>query len=456
MGGSKMPETGSKYIGEVIDLTHDGDGVVRAGDLTVFVSGCLIGDKIEFEIVEMKKNYGIGRLLSILEPSAKRVSYAFDTESLGGGAPLIDLDYKAQLNWKWEKVKKDFERIAGLKLEVRPIIGMGYPFRYRNHTQVPVGIHNGEIVTGYYKKGTNIIVPMTEDYLQPELGDRILSAVRSWMGHHSIEPYDRFSKTGKIKHIGIRINQNNEAMVIIVTTFDKLPELHSLVHKLITETPGVVSIYQNIKPDAGGTTYGRQYRHLFGQEKLIDYIGDLRFEISPNSFFQVNTRQVSILYDTAIKFLEPGSLDTICDIYSGIGTISLYAARFARKVYGIESIRAAVENAKNNAKINGIQNTEFIADRAELAFPDLLRAGDAINKVILDPPRKGCDKKVIDALLLHKPETIVYVSCNPSTLARDTKLLIDGGYEVKAVQPVDMFPHSAHVETVVLMSRIEK
>lgn len=451
-----MTSVGNIYNGEVIDFTHDGDGIVKADDLTVFVEGCVIGDRIKFEIVEMKKNYGIGSLISIIEPSKNRISYAFDTVSLGGGVPLIDLDYEAQLTWKWQKVKKDFEKIAGLDLEIRPIIGMGYPFRYRNHTQVPVGTQSGGVVTGYYKKGTNIIVPLTEDYLQPELGDSILSVVRTWMEDHSVEPYDRFSRTGKIKHIGIRINQNDEAMVIIVTTFDKLPEHHSLVHKLITETPGVVSIYQNINPEDGGPTYGSQYRHLFGQEKLIDYIGELRFEISPNSFFQVNTRQVSILYDTAIKFLEPESNDTVCDIYSGIGTITLSAARFVKKVYGIESIRAAVVNAKNNAKINGIKNAEFISERAELAFPELLKAGAVINKVILDPPRKGCDKRVLDALLQLKPERIVYVSCNPSTLARDAKFLTEGGYEIKAVQPVDMFPHTAHVETVVLMSRVKE
>lgn len=447
-----MTEIGARSIEEVIDLTHDGDGIVKTGDLTVFVAGCLIGDKIEFEITELKKNFGIGRLVSIIDPSPNRVNYAFDTMSLGGGVPLIDLDYKAQLLWKWKKVKKDFERIAGLDIEIRPIIGMGYPFRYRNHTQVPVGSKNGKVVTGYYKKGTNIIVPMTEDYLQPELGDRILFVVRTWMVEHSIEPYDRFSKAGKIKHIGIRINQNDEAMVIVVTTFDKLPELHSLVHKLVTDAPGVVSIYQNINPEDGGPTYGSQYRHIFGQEKLIDYIGELRFEISPNSFFQVNTRQVSILYDTAIKFLEPVYKDTVCDIYSGIGTIALSAARFVSKVYGIESVKAAVDNAKNNAKINGVKNAEFIAERAEIAFPSLLKSGVIISKVILDPPRKGCDKKVIDALLQLKPERIVYVSCNPSTLARDARLLTEGGYEVKAVQPVDMFPHTAHVETCVLLS----
>ena len=448
-----MTEIGSRYITEVIDLTHDGDGIVKAGDFTVFVEGCLIGDKIEFEISELKKNFGIGILKTIIEPSPKRVNYAFDTESLGGGVPLIGLDYKAQLQWKWEKVKKDLNRIAGLDPEIRPIIGMGHPFRYRNHTQVPVGCSNGKIVTGYYKKGTNIIVPMTEDYLQPELGDRILSVVRSWMKDHNIEPYDRFVKSGKIKHIGIRINQINEAMVIVVTTFDKLPELHSLVHKLVTDAPGVVSIYQNINPEDGGPTYGSQYRHIFGQEKLIDYIGELRFEISPNSFFQVNTRQVSKLYDTAIEYLELNKDDTVCDVYSGIGTITISAAKSAKMVYGIESVKAAVDNAKNNAKINGIRNAEFIAERAEIAFPSLLKSGAVINKVILDPPRKGCDRKVIEALLKLMPERIVYVSCNPSTLARDLKHLTEGGYEVKAVQPVDMFPHTAHVEAIILMTR---
>lgn len=442
-----------KFIGEVIDFTHEGDGIVRLDNMAVFIEGCVVGDVVEFEIIEMKKTYGIGKIMNIKVPSPNRASYAFDTSSLGGGVPLINLAYSNQLTWKREKVRKDFLKIGGLDLDVKPVIGMGYPFRYRNHTQVPVGKKDGKTVTGYYSKGSNDIIPLKEDYLQPEIGDVVLAVVRAWMDELGIEAYDRVNKTGIVKHVGIRTNQNNEAMVIIVTSFAKLPELHSLVHRLIKEAPGVVSIYQNINSEDGSFTYGSQYRHIFGREKLTDYIGDLRFEISPNSFFQVNPRQVQVLYDTAIEYLSLKGNDIVCDIYSGIGTITLSVARSVKMVYGIESINVAVDNARDNALMNGITNVEFIADKAEAAFPRLLKAGAAINKVILDPPRKGCDKKVIDELIKLQPEMIVYVSCNPSTLARDVKLLFEGGYEVKAVQPVDMFPHTAHIEVVSLLVR---
>lgn len=444
----------SIFLGKVLDFTHEGNGVVKVDDLAVFVEDCVIGDLVEFEIIELRKNFAIGKLLKLVEPSPDRVEYAFDVSSLGGGVPLINLKYDNQLVWKTGKVRKDLMKIAGIDIEVNQVIGMGYPFRYRNHTQVPVGIKGGRIVTGYYKKGSNEIIPMVEDYLQPELGDQILSVVRDWMEELEIQPYDRTNKAGIIKHIGIRTNQSNEAMVIIVTSFTKLTELHSLVHKLVKKAPGVISVFQNINSEDGPFTYGHQYRHLVGKEKLVDYIGDLRFEISPNSFFQVNPRQVEVLYNTALEYLELTDNDLVCDIYSGIGTITLSAAKKAKRVYGIESMKAAVDNAKNNAIMNNISNVEFLEDKAEDAFPKLINNGNAINKVILDPPRKGCDKKVIEELIKLSPERIVYVSCNSSTLARDVKLLVEGGYTLKNVQPVDMFPHTPHVECVVLMSRV--
>ncbi|MDX9917779.1 MAG: 23S rRNA (uracil(1939)-C(5))-methyltransferase RlmD, partial [Gudongella sp.] len=440
------------YIGEVIDLTHDGAGVVKLDKLAVFIDGCILGDIVEFRIIEMKKSFAIGELIQIKEYSQMRANYSFDTKTLGGGVPLIELEYGHQLQWKRDKVKKDFKKIAGLDIEVEPVLGMAYPFRYRNHTQVPVGSLNGKTITGYYRKGTNEIIPMTEDFLQPEIGSKILSVVREWMDENSIAAYDRDNKSGAIKHIGIRVNQNNEAMVIVVTSFAKIPELYSLAHKLVREAPGIISIYQNINTRDNGPTYSNQYIHIFGDKKMTDYIGDLRFEISPDSFFQVNSKQVEVLYNTAIKFLDLKKEDIVADIYCGVGTISLLAAKTAKRVYGIEYLESAVKNAKKNAQANEVSNAEFIAGKAEATLAELFEKSKDINKVILDPPRKGCEPEVINRLILQQPEKIVYVSCNPATLARDVKMLVDGGYKVEAVQPVDMFPHTSHVECVVLMS----
>ena len=448
-------EIGNIYKGQVIDFTHEGNGVIKYDGFPIFVEDVVIGDFIEFKLVEKKKSFGIGVVSRIIVQSTDRIEYSFDTSTLGGGVPLINYKYDKQLEWKENKVKQDLLRIGGIDVEVSKIIGMKSPFRYRNHSQIPVGEKDGKVVIGYYKAKSNDIIPIDEDYLQPEIADRIIDTVKAWVIEYDIQVYNREKELGVIKHLGIRTNENNEAMLILVTAFSKIPYKYELIHKLVKECPGVVSIYQNINQEKGKFTYGREYVHLFGQEQLRDYIGDLQFDISPDSFFQVNRLQTRVLYEIAKSFLEGKTDDVVFDIYSGIGTISLFIAKDVKKVIGIESVKSAVENAKSNSKKNNIDNVEFYLGKAEIVFPKLIGENKA-NKVIVDPPRKGCEREVLDAIIELSPERIVYVSCNPSTLARDIKILDRSGYEVTKVQPVDMFPHSAHVECVALMSRVEK
>lgn len=444
---------GNRIQGEIIDFTHEGNGVLKLNKLTIFVKGGLIGDQVEAEIETIKKNFAIAKLNKILSPSDHRIKLDYPIEESRGSIPLIEYDYEKQLEWKKKKVESDLKRIAGLEnLSVNETIGMDQPYRYRNHVQIPVGLQNGKALLGFYQLNSNEIVDMKESILLPEIGNKIISIVRNWMDQYDIKIYDKRNKKDGLRHIGIRINKNNEAMVILVTASNQLAKKDELIKELIKEN--VVSIYQNINKLRSSATYGNDYNLLYGQEKLKDYIGNYEFNLSPKSFFQVNRSQAQVLYEKARDYLDLNDQDLVYDLYSGIGTISLYLAQKTKKVYGIEVVKEAVEDAKENARINKIDNVEFLAGKAEEVFPKLLKEGEKANKLVLDPPRKGCEKEVPDAIVELSPERIVYVSCNPSTMARDVKILVEAGYKVVEVQPVDMFPHTAHVETIALIQKM--
>ncbi|CAK7081753.1 23S rRNA (uracil(1939)-C(5))-methyltransferase RlmD [Tissierella sp.] len=446
---------GDRFEGEIIDFTHEGNGVLKIDNFTVFVAGGLIGDKVVVKIDEIKKNFAIGSVVNITEPSKDRVVLDFDIAEARGGIPLVEYKYSKQLEWKRNKVKMDLAKIAGLlDVEVKDTIGMDNPFRYRNHVQIPVGEKDGKIVIGFYETNSNDIVDMEGSILQPEIGDRILKIIRTWMNQYNIRPYDKKTKKGILRHIGIRINRNNKAMVILVTGSDRLLNEKELIDMLIKEN--VISIYQNINKLNSSITYGKEYIKLYGEDRLLDYIGEYRFYLSPNSFFQINRTQAEVLYNKTMEYLNSDKDDIIYDLYCGIGTISLYIASNARKVYGIEIVKEAIEDAKENTLLNNIDNVEFIVGRSEEIFPRLMKKGIKGNKIVLDPPRKGCEKEVLEAIVNMCPERIVYVSCNSTTMARDVKYLVENGYKVEEVQPVDMFSHTAHVECVVLMSRVDK
>lgn len=438
--------------GEIIDFTHEGKGVLKVDNFIVFVGGGLIGDKVEVEISEVKKNFAQGFVTNILEPSKDRMKLDFDIEESRGGIPLIEYNYGKQLEWKKDKVQTDLAKIAGLTdINIKNTIGMDNPYRYRNHTQIAVGKKNGETVIGFYEINSNDIVDMKKSILQSELADKIIDIIRTWIKEYNITPYDKETKKGILRHIGIRTNKDNEAMVILVIGSEKIPNKPKLIEALTKED--VVSIYQNINKMNSPITYGREYKKIYGEDRIIDNIGDYKFSLSPSSFFQINRTQAEILYTKATEYLELDKDDIVYDLYSGIGTISLYLADKAKMVYGVESAKKAVEDAEENAKRNSVENVSFIAGRAEVIFPELLKEGIKGNKVVVDPPRKGCEKELLEAIVELGPERIVYVSCNPSSMSRDMKFLVDNGYELKEVQPVDMFPHTTHVESVTLLTK---
>ena len=436
--------------GKILDFTHEGNGVLKVDNFTFFIPNSIIGDKVEFKITKLRKNFGIGSIVNLIEPSKDRVN---DMDIESGEVPLINYDYKKQLEWKKHKVKIDLMKFAGLSdININDTIGMDNPYRYRNHTQIPVGSKDGKAVIGFYAKGSHDVVNMQGSILQPEIADKILSVIREWINKYNIKPYDNRSNKGVLKHIGIRTNKDNQAMVIIVTATDYLPKSDELIKMLKGEVKGVKSIYHNINNIKSAPTYGRKYIKLYGEDRLVDYIGKFKFKISPNSFFQVNRTQAKILYDKAIEFLDLHSEDEVFDIYCGIGTISLFIADKANKVYGIESVKSAIDDAKENAILNNIENVEFIVGKAEEVFPKLTNEGVKGNKVVVDPPRKGCEKEVLEAIVKLNPRRVVYVSCNSTTMARDVKYLLDNGYKVREVQPVDMFAHTSNVECVVSLS----
>lgn len=438
--------------GEILDFTHEGNGVMKVDNFAIFVPNGIIGDKVEIKITEMKKNYGIGKILNLIEPSSDRVNNIII--GVSGEIPLINYNYEKQLVWKKKKVQIDLLKFAELSdVNINDTIGMANPNRYRNHTQIPVGNKNGKAILGFYEKSSHDIVDMEGSILQPEIADTILNSTRAWINKHSIMPYDRRTNKGVLRHIGIRTNYKNQAMVILVTATDYLPSSLELIQELTSEIKGIVSIYHNINSLQSAPTYGRKYKKLYGEDRLIDHIGKFKFNISPNSFFQVNRSQAEVLYTKAIEYLELKPTDVVFDIYSGIGTISLFISKKAKKVYGIEIVKDAVKDAEENSFSNKIENTEFIIGKAEEVLPKLIEDGIKGNKVVIDPPRKGCEKEVLEAIVELNPEKIVYVSCNSTTMARDIKYLLQNGFKVVEVQPVDMFPHTPHVECVALLVR---
>ena len=448
---------GNIVKGQVIDFTHEGKGVIKVDNFTVFVEGGLIGDKVEARIDQVKKSFAIGTVTNIIEASVDRVEFDYAIEESMGGIPLLEYRYSKQLEWKRNKVKRDLEMIGKLKgITVNETIGMEDPFRYRNHVQIPVGNKDGRTVVGFYELNSRDIVDMEGSILLPEVGNRILSIIRNWIQQYNIKSYDKKTKDGVLRHIGLRINKDNEAMVILVTGSKRLAEKDELIKLLTGEVEEVKSIYHNVNSMNSPVVYGDHYKNIYGEEKLVDSIGEYKFNISVNSFFQVNRLQSEILYNKAMEYLEPNLEDIVFDLYSGIGTIPIYIADKVKHIYGIESVSEAVKDANENKKLNNMDNIEFISGRAEIILDRLVEQVPEGNKIILDPPRGGCEVEVLESIIKMSPETIVYISCNSTTLARDAKYLVDNGYKVKQVQPVDMFPHTMHVECVVLMSRVEK
>ena len=440
---------------EITDLGSSGEGIGKVDGFTLFVKDALIGDVIQAKIIKLKKNYGYGRLMEIVTPSPARVEARCLKARACGGCQIQPLDYEKQLEYKENKVGGLLERVGKIRDYVmEPIIGMEEPWHYRNKAQFPVGKDkDGKIITGFYAGRTHSIVPLDKCFIQHPLNEQIMSIVQRWMEEFNISSYDEVSHKGLVRHIFTRIGKyTEEVMVCLVINGKKIPKEAELIERL-KQIPGIKSICLNVNRENTNVILGKDIQCLWGQPYITDKIVEISYRISPLSFFQVNPIQTQKLYATALEYAGLTGKETVWDLYCGIGTISLFLAQAAKKVYGVEIVPEAIRDAQENARLNHIENAEFFVGKAEEVLPEQYeKNGVYADVIVVDPPRKGCDEKLLACMVQMAPETIVYVSCDPATLARDLNYLSNHGYKVKKVRCTDMFPHSVHVETVVLIS----
>ena len=442
---------------EIEDCGIDGEGIGKADGFTVFVKDAVIGDTVTAKIIKAKKNYGYGRLMEVLKPSPYRVEPKCEFARQCGGCQLQALSYDQQLVFKTNKVKGHLERIGGFTdIPMEPIIGMDELFHYRNKAQFPVGRNKeGKIVTGFYAGRTHNIIENRDCALGVAENKEVLDRVIAHMEKYEIEPYNEATGKGLVRHVLIRYGYfTKEVMVCLILNGNKIPKEEQLV-KSLCEIPGMTSITINVNKKRSNVILGEEICLLWGQEYITDRIGDISYQISPLSFYQVNPMQTQKLYAKALEYADLHGQETVWDLYCGIGTISLFLAQKAKFVRGVEIVPAAIENAKENAKLNGLENTEFFVGKAEEVLPrEYKKNGVYADVIVVDPPRKGCDETLLETMVEMNPERIVYVSCDSATLARDLKYLCERGYELRKVCPVDQFGMTVHVETVCLLSKL--
>ena len=444
------------YTVAIRDLGVHGEGIGSVDGFTVFVPGALPGETVTVKITLLKKSYAVGKLLSIEQESPFRMVPECSVYENCGGCQLSHLTYEGQFDMKYRRVKDVIERIAGESGGlVRPVLPAVHPFAYRNKMAVPAGLVKGKAALGCYRQGSHDIIPVSSCAIQKEENNRLLQFARRFIEKYRISVYDERTRKGSLRHVMGRVGDDGKVMVVLVTASKTLPEEKRWIEEIQKELPEVVSLWHNIQPKPGNTILGAKIRHLWGGETLTASLCGLRFEVSPYSFFQVHKEQAEILYEKALKYADLKGGETVIDAYCGTGTISLCLAKKAKRVIGIEIVKPAIEDAKKNAKKNHMENTEFYAADAGKLMPQLYRKGLVPDVIVMDPVRAGCSEEVLKAAAGMNPKRIVYVSCNPATFARDTKILKLEGYEIKKVQPVDMFPQTMHVETVALLCRKE-
>ena len=438
------------------DMTTEGEGIGKVEGFPFFIKDSIIGDKIQAKIVKMKKTYGYARVEKILTPSINRVQPVCDVARQCGGCQLQAMAYSQQLEFKRNKVKNNLKRIGGFQeIEVLPVIGMEHPWRYRNKTQVPFGMDKtGNIVAGFYAGRTHSIIDHEDCLLAPEINRKIIEIIKNYMKQYKIRPYDEKSQQGIVRHVLIRQGYTTgEIMVCLVINRKSLPRAEQLVEQL-KQIPGMTSISYNINCENTNVILGETVVTLYGPGYITDFIGTIQYQISPQSFFQVNPIQTEKLYETALKYAGLTGNEIVWDLYCGIGTITLFLAQKAKMVYGVEIVEPAIQDARKNAEINQIQNAEFYVGRAEDILPEKYKKEQIkADVIVVDPPRKGCEQTLLETILQMQPKRIVYVSCDSATLARDLKYLCKEQYQVEKIQPVDMFPEGVHVETIVLLQR---
>ncbi|MCL6456865.1 MAG: 23S rRNA (uracil(1939)-C(5))-methyltransferase RlmD [Gorillibacterium sp.] len=475
------------YIADIVGIGHEGEGVGRVNGYTLFIPGALPGERVRTKVLKVKKQYGYGKLLEVLEKSPDRIKAPCPIYNQCGGCQLQHLGYDAQLRHKQQLVVDALERIGKLTVRksteqrgkgahveesdenvkadesidsgskgilVHPVIGMPNPWQYRNKAQVPIGEVEGGLVGGFYAQGSHRIIDMDACLIQHEANDVAVRTVKVIARKLGISAYNEETKQGLLRHVVVKIGtRTGDMMVILVLNGKRLAAQSDLISEIREALPGVKSICLNFNTEQTNVIFGDRTDVIWGNDVIYDFIGDIKFAISARSFYQVNSVQTEVLYNTALEYAGLTGSETVIDAYCGIGTISLFLARHAGHVHGVEMVAEAIADARRNAELNDLHNVSFAVGKAEEVIPAWQAEGVAPDVIVVDPPRKGCEPELLETMLAMRPARIVYVSCNPATLARDLRVLEDGGYRAIEVQPVDMFPHTTHVETVCLLER---
>lgn len=443
---------------EITDTGTEGEGIGKNAGFTLFVKDAVIGDTVQVKVMKAKKNYAYAKLEKVLVPSPFRVQPPCAFHRQCGGCQLQSLSYEKQLEFKQNKIRNNLVRIGGFEPEkidacMEPIIGMEDPWHYRNKAQFPFGYDKeGNVVTGFYAGRTHTIIPNTDCALGVKENKEILEIILAYMKKYAVSAYEETTGKGLVRHVLIRKGfASGQIMVCLILNGKKLPEEQWLAEEL-WKIPGMTSVSVNVNTERTNVIMGKKVRVLKGEGKIEDAIGDVVFRISPLSFYQVNPVQTRKLYGQALKYAGLTGEETVWDLYCGIGTISLFLAQKAKKVYGVEIVPEAIADAKENAVRNGITNAEFYVGKAEAVLPQMYEEeGVYADVIVVDPPRKGCDEKCLETMVRMRPERIVYVSCDSATLARDLRYLGGKGYEIGKWRGCDMFPGTGHVESVIMM-----
>ncbi|MBP2623041.1 23S rRNA (uracil(1939)-C(5))-methyltransferase RlmD [Streptococcus oricebi] len=440
---------------EIVDLSHEGLGIAKAQGLVFFIENALPGEKILMRILKVNKKIAYGRVEEWLKKSPHRKENLDVAYLRTGIADLGHLAYEEQLKFKQKQVADSLYKIAGISdVEVAPTLGMAQPFHYRNKAQVPVRRVQGQLETGFFRKNSHDLLPIEDFYIQQPEIDALILAVRDLLRRFDLKPYDEKERSGLIRNIVVRRGYySGEMMLILVTTRPKIFRVEQLIERLVEQFPTIKSVMQNINDQAGNAIFGKEFRTLYGQDFITDSMLGNEFEIAAPAFYQVNTQMAEQLYQVAIDFSDLTADSVVLDAYSGIGTIGLSLAKQVKAVYGVEVVAEAVKNSQRNAELNGITNAHYVCASAESAMKDWQKQGIQPDVIIVDPPRKGLTESFIRASVEMAPKKITYISCNVTTMARDLKLYQELGYQLRKIQPVDLFPQTHHVECIGVLER---
>ena len=442
-----------EYIVDIIDSGFEGEGIAKIDNFTIFIPNAIKGEKIKILIVKVLSSHAFGKVLEIIKKSNKRVKSDCDTYKRCGGCNLRHIEYEETLKMKQNALQSLVNKTLNKKVQVEETLGMQSPYFYRNKAQYPVGIDkDGKPQIGVFANRTHEIIPIKKCFIQNEKSEELAKFVFNWIIKNNISIYDEKTRNGLVRHIVTKIGiKTNEIMCIIVINGDKIPKENELVKEILSNFPSVKTIVKSINTKNTNVIMGKENINLYGDGYIEDILGEYRFKISPLSFYQVNPIQAEKLYNIGVQAAKISKDDIVFDLYCGIGTISLFMSKYAKKVYGIEIVEEAVKDARENALKNSVENTEFIAGDVEKVLDELINEKNIIPDIVMvDPPRKGLDNKSIDNIIKICPKKLVYISCNPATLVRDLSKL-EGVYEIQSIKPVDMFPFTSHVEVCALL-----